>query len=862
MAVKCPYCRSNNSHDATFCAKCGLPLSTPDAAGAKSPGPEKPELSETKTILNPEKGFSTKSPFAGRYEILEILGKGGMGIVYKAQDTKLKRSVALKFLPAELTIDPEAQERFMQEAQAAAGLSHPNICTVHEVDEAEGKSFISMEFIDGQSLKEKMSEGPLKAEEALGIVLQIAEGLSEAHQKGIIHRDIKSANIMVSEKGQVKIMDFGLAKLTGGVDLTQTTRIMGTVSYMSPEQARGEVVDKRTDIWSLGVLLYEMLAGRLPFRGDNFQAVFYSILNEEPEPLGKLHSDLEGGFENIIFKALQKNPAQRYQYLSEFLEDLRAIKQRKDIEVQPRLRKKRQLRPIFILASVVALFIVAFFAIRSYFQPQPSSPVQRRSVAVMYFENLSEDPSINWMQKGVVELLNAGLSRSQEVQVLDSQRLFDILRDMGKQEARTIDQKSASEVAKRADVKTMVLGNIIKVGSRIRIQSRIVDAASGEILHAAQADGDSDEDIFSIVASLTDEIQKYFQVRTEGERIDEIWLKDIMTNSVEAYRLFIEGREYLFRSDWEKAGKLYEKAVKIDPDFAVCYVDLAAVNWNLEDYPAMNDAYRNALRLRDKVSSKERLWIDIFGATTSGENEKAIPLLLEFLKYDPGNKLSRYLLGRSYFFSGQTEKAVGVWKDLADGRWNWIWVYYYLGDAYIQMDRFSDAVEVYRIGLEVSPGSSFMYAKLSIAFHHRGETASSDLYHERFLEETKKHMENAVEICLQAGSEYLNNQMYEKAIASFIIGLSAFPQDGRLHMGLGRSYFGAGDYQKARDEFLKVLEIDADQKRAYFRLGRAYEELGQKEEAIRSYAKYIGLQKQGEWVEDARLRLNRIQGIE
>jgi len=302
--------------------------------------------------------------------------------------------------------------------------------------------------------------------------------------------------------------------------------------------------------------------------------------------------------------------------------------------------------------------------------------------------------------------------------------------------------------------------------------------------------------------------------------------------------------------------------VKIDPDFAVCYVDLAAVNWNLEDYPAMNDAYRNALRLRDKVSSKERLWIDIFGATTSGENEKAIPLLLEFLKYDPGNKLSRYLLGRSYFFSGQTEKAVGVWKDLADGRWNWIWVYYYLGDAYIQMDRFSDAVEVYRIGLEVSPGSSFMYAKLSIAFHHRGETASSDLYHERFLEETKKHMENAVEICLQAGSEYLNNQMYEKAIASFIIGLSAFPQDGRLHMGLGRSYFGAGDYQKARDEFLKVLEIDADQKRAYFRLGRAYEELGQKEEAIRSYAKYIGLQKQGEWVEDARLRLNRIQGIE
>ncbi len=260
------------------------------------------------------------------YRILEKLGEGGMGVVYKAEDLKLKRTVALKFLPPELMKDPEAKQRFIQEAQAAAALDHPNICTVYEIEETEGQTFISMAYIEGQNLKEKVESGPPKLEEALDIGMQVAEGLQAAHEKGIVHRDIKLANIIVTTKGQVKIMDFGLAKLRGGRKLPKEGRTLGTVAYMSPEQVRGEGVDERTDIWSLGVMLYEMVTGRLPFQGEYEQAVIYSILNEEPEPVGKLRSGVLRGLEGVIGKMLAKDVRERYQGVGELLVDLRSLR--------------------------------------------------------------------------------------------------------------------------------------------------------------------------------------------------------------------------------------------------------------------------------------------------------------------------------------------------------------------------------------------------------------------------------------------------------------------------------------------------------------------------------------------------------
>jgi len=320
MGKKCPKCGTDNPSDSKVCKKCATPF----------PSPEDKAVSRTKTIYIPAGELGRGTLFAGRYRIIEEIGRGGMGVVYKAQDTRLKRTVALKFLPPGLTRIPEAKERFIREAQAAAALDHPNICTVYEGDEAEEKTFISMAYIEGQSLQKRIEQGFLELEEALDIAVQVAAGLEEAHKKGIVHRDIKSANIMVIEKGQAKIMDFGLAKVEGAALVTKEGTTMGTAAYMSPEQARGERVGHRTDIWSLGVVLYQMLSGQLPFKGERETSVMYSIVHEEPKPLMNLCAGLPKSLERIIGKALAKNVEERYTDVSEMLKELRSAK--KEIE--------------------------------------------------------------------------------------------------------------------------------------------------------------------------------------------------------------------------------------------------------------------------------------------------------------------------------------------------------------------------------------------------------------------------------------------------------------------------------------------------------------------------------------------------
>lgn len=315
MGIKCPKCHSDNTDTAPFCSNCATPLLSS----------EKILISQTKTLQTSMKELAKGTTFAGRYKLIKELGRGGMGVVYKAEDTRLKRTVALKFLPSEITHVSEVKERFIREAQAAAALDHPNICTVYEIDEAEEKTFISMAYVEGQSLKEKIDKGPLKLDEALEIATRVAAGLEEAHKKRIVHRDIKSANIMVTGKAQVKIMDFGLAKVAGKPTITKEGTSMGTIAYMSPEQAQGKAVDHRTDIWSFGVMLYEMVTGQRPFKGDYEQGVVYSILNEEPEPMTGLRTGVPMGLERIVNKAIAKNVEERYQHVDEMMVDLRSI---------------------------------------------------------------------------------------------------------------------------------------------------------------------------------------------------------------------------------------------------------------------------------------------------------------------------------------------------------------------------------------------------------------------------------------------------------------------------------------------------------------------------------------------------------
>jgi len=353
MAIKCPQCHSDVLDDSRFCSKCGTPIHA-----------TKEELEAfTRTIATPSAGVSLGSLLAGKYRVLEEVGHGGMGVVYKAEDMKLKRMVAIKFLPRELNSNPEIRERFLQEARAAAALSHPNICTIHEVDDSEDKPFIVMEYVEGETLRERIKKGPLSIEEALDITIQAADGLEKAHQKGIVHRDVKSANIMVTESDQTKIMDFGLAKLRGGTAFTKEGATLGTVAYMSPEQARGDKVDARTDIWSLGVVLYEMLTGELPFKGERDVSILYSIVHEEPKPLKDRKPPIPAELQRIIGRAITKNLDSRYQTAAEMLRDLRGYRDALKMESAgafnlPSILKQIK-RPLVFVPSLIILVAAA-----------------------------------------------------------------------------------------------------------------------------------------------------------------------------------------------------------------------------------------------------------------------------------------------------------------------------------------------------------------------------------------------------------------------------------------------------------------------------------------------------------------------
>ena len=355
--MKCPNCHAENRDDSKFCSQCATPLSVA--------GPEGPFL--TKTLATPFPVVKPGTLIAGKYKVLEEIGRGGMGIVYKAEDIRLQRTVALKFLPPDLADSPELKERFLIEARSAAALSHPNICIIHEVGEAEDRPYIAMEYIEGETLRYKIKEKSLTTEDVLSITSQVAAGLGEAHHKGIVHRDIKSANIMVTAKGQAKVMDFGLAKLRGGSSLTKSQTTLGTVAYMSPEQARGDEVDARTDLWSLGVVLYEMLTGELPFRGDRDLSIIHSIIHEDPKPIKFRKPPVPQELQQVVARALRKNRGDRYGSAGTMLEDLRRYEEALWAEAAGvfnlRSLLKRLRRPVVAIPTVLAVAGITALAI-------------------------------------------------------------------------------------------------------------------------------------------------------------------------------------------------------------------------------------------------------------------------------------------------------------------------------------------------------------------------------------------------------------------------------------------------------------------------------------------------------------------
>ena len=477
------------------------------------------------------------------YEILEKLGEGGMGVVYKAIDKKLDRIVALKFLAPHLVSNDESRRHFIREAKAAAALQHPNICTVYEIDEVDGQTFIAMAYLDGQELSQEIESGPLKVERLIELTEQVSRGLQEAHGKGVVHRDIKPANIMVTVQGQAVLMDFGLAQLAhGGSKLTKEGTSLGTSAYMSPEQTTGEKLDLRTDVWALGVVLYEMATGQVPFQGHYEQAILYSILNEPPEPITAVRTGVPPELERIVNKCLAKRAGELYQTVSDLLADLSALKRGTESGAGRR--------------------------------PSSGSKDARPSIAVLPFENRSRGDEDEYFSDGISEDITSALGKVERLRVAPRSMAYQF---KGK-------RPMPREVGAALNVGHVLEGSVRRSGNRVRINVELIAIEEGYQVWSERYDRVM-EDVFEIQDEISQAIVEKLRVKLVG-RVKELLAKR-HTENLEAYNLCLRGRYYWYKRTAEtiqKAMGFYEQALAEDPDYALAHAGLADCHTSLGFY--------------------------------------------------------------------------------------------------------------------------------------------------------------------------------------------------------------------------------------------------------------------------------------
>jgi len=604
------------------------------------------------------------------YRILEKLGEGGMGVVYKAHDIKLDRTVALKFLPQYLTPDKAAQIRFTREARAASSLNHPNITTIYEIDEFGGQMFIAMEYCEGRTLRDVLESENLQVKKVIDIAIQVGEGLALAHEKGIVHRDIKPDNIMVTPRNQVKIMDFGLAKLKGASNLTLTRGTLGTAPYMSPEQAQGEDVDRRSDIFSFGIVLYEMLARQLPFRGEHQASVTYAIINEEPQPLARFNNQTSVHMQEIVTKALAKDRGERYQHVDDLLADLR--RERKSIDnlitsqmnisppqVDDRPAIKRNLVkywiPVVAIAAVLILVLV-FNPFNLHIAPQRGVAEEQNSIAVMYFENIPDPNDRAHTGEMLVNLLITSLSQIKSLDVISRERLYDIQKDLSHSDNRSIDPAIATRIAQHANVKTMLLGTILQESPVIAVTSRLVDVQTGRVLGSERLAGFSNDRIFALVDSLSSLVRADLNL-PEPLAAEAKPVADVTTASHEAYRSYVAGIELLAKTYSQEARAAFRRAIELDKNFAMAYFQLWSADPLLVSMNSSREALTKAYALRTQVTERERLQIEAaYAITFRNEFEGSAAILEQFLQKYPHETGAAIQLQDIYSRLGEYER--------------------------------------------------------------------------------------------------------------------------------------------------------------------------------------------------------------
>jgi len=781
--MRCPNCHIDNPDSSRFCGGCAAPLTREGA----------PSVPLTKTLGTPAHGLAKGTIVAGKYRIAEEIGRGGMGVVYKADDIKLKRTVALKFLPHQWTSDPDARERFVQEAQAASALDHPNICNIHEIEETEdGRLYIAMAYYEGDSLRDKIKRGPLKKEEALDIILQAARGMAKAHQKGIIHRDLKPANILVTGEGVVKVVDFGLAKLAGQIKLTREGTTIGTVAYMSPEQAKGETIDQRTDTWSLGVVLYEMLSGRLPFKGDYEQSVIHAILNHDPEPIARIRKDIPRELDHVLGKSLEKRAIDRYQGMEEFLGDLEAVAE----GIRPLKAKAHPLRGRILgmrkthaYAGMAGLGILIVLAVLG---PLRKHVQAYDSIAVMPLENLSGDPEQDSLVESIHDDLITNLAGLSGLKTVIARRT--VMRFKGKD---TAPQKIAQELR----VKALITGALRRSEDRVRVTVQLIEPTAGAQVWANSYERDI-QDIPSLENEVVAAIAREVNLQLTPQERSR--LASVRTVNAEAYVAYTKGRFYLNRltpEGLQKGLEYMQQAIELDPTNPLPHAALALgycrIGHTAEPPP---DAFAKA--------KAEALKAEELGGMLA-ETEAALAQIKIFDEWDWAGA------GRSL------ERALALNPSLADAQRMYSWYLVLIG-------RKDDGIAAMKRAIEIDPLTPLWSSDLGWQCWSAGRYQEAMDAAQKALE-LNPNFDQALHLI---GYLYAEKGMFEEAIAAHQK-LSAV--NPRWKWDLVRTYVLAGREGEARKMLAGLLEGEPKPTGAVdgWFLPAVYASLGETDEAFR-----------------------------
>jgi len=757
------------------------------------------------------------------YKILSKLGEGGMGVVYKAHDASLDRDVALKFLPRDVSNDLNEKERFYHEARAASALNHPSITTIYEINEHEGQLFIAMELVEGKTLKQLVMSEPPSIKKVLDVAIQAGEGLAAAHEKGIIHRDIKSENVMVTPKGQAKVMDFGVAKVRGATRLTQAGSTVGTAGYMSPEQAQGEEVDHRSDIFSFGVVLYELLTGKLPFRGEHLSALMYSIINQEPPPIARFNEKAGDDLQRLVSKALAKDREERYQHVDDILADLR--RERRTLEsartgrvetsaVPPPVpaaktptpeepavapipgRKSLELIVPAAIVGIAVVLIILFNPFNFQVSQKKTAAADRKSVAVLPFTNMSGDKEDEFFSDGVTEDIIAQLSNIGELKVIS--------RTSTMQYKNTT--KNIREIAKELDVATILEGSVRRADNEVRIVAQLIDAANDKHIWAQTYDKELTQ-IFAIQSDVARQIASALEAELSPREEEQLAKKP--TVNIDAYAYYLKGREYYSRygkEDNENAIGLFKKTLELDSDYALAYAGLG-------------DAYAQ----RASKFGFPEAWVD----SSIVASEKSISL-------DPTLAEGYKALGLAYQNKGWLKRSLDTYRKAVELNPDYHPAVANVGWVQGELGNFDEALRWHKRALSLSPMVAMSYVGVGIAYLNLCDYAAAEEWLNKALALQPDYWfaQGLLSWVSMAKGEY--QQCIERAEKI----LASDPNEVRALTTIGNAQLMLGNYPRAEEYLAKSVSIDSLHGDTT-NLGYVYWKTGRQDEAREMFARSL-----------------------